>query len=289
MALIMTAFAFVLTSAALHAVWNYLAKRAEGSMVFTWLFSLIATVIYLPVALYLFINGALVLTPLIVASLAGTVLLHMLYYWLLVRGYQVGDLSLVYPLGRGTGPLLASIGAILLLNEQPTTGVLLGALLVTVGVFLLTGDPAALRHPANCVAIGYGLLIGVSIGAYTLWDKINVSQLLIPPLIVIWVSNASRVLLLTPHALRHGDEIRDLWQRYKREAIGIGILDTFSYVLFLIALQTTNVSTIAPLRQTSILFGTFLGSRLLAEQGGWRRGFAATVVVVGVVVVAWRG
>jgi drug/metabolite transporter (DMT)-like permease len=281
-----TALLLVLASAALHATWNFLAKRAASGMVFTWLFSLIAMLVYTPFVVSLVVSSGFVFTPLILGSLAINGTLHFAYYWLLARGYRAGDLSLVYPLARGTGPLLASVGAILLLGERPGLSVVLGAVLVSLGVIILTGNPLAVGEAQQRPAIAYGLLVGVSIAGYTLWDKVSVSDLLIPPLMVIWVSTSFRVLVFTPYVIRHRHELKPLWERYKREALGIGVLDTLGYLLFLVALQTTDVSLLAPLRQMSILFGAILGIRLLGEAGGWRRGVASGVMVMGVIVVA---
>jgi uncharacterized membrane protein len=282
----MTTFALVLASAALHAVWNLLLKRVEGGIVFAWLFSFIGALVYLPFVAHILITDASIVTPLILGVLVINSLLHLLYYWLLSRGYQVGDLSLVYPLARGTGPLLATIGAILLLSERPSISILIGAVLVSLGVVILTGNPLALGNVKNRPAITYGLLVGVSIAAYTLWDRVSVHDLLIPPLLVIWVSTCFRLVVLTPHTFKHWAELARLWQQHKREAFGIGILDTLGYFLFLVALQTADVSLLSPLRQTSILFGALLGTQLLGEAGAWRRSAASAIMVVGVVAVA---
>lgn len=255
-------------------------------MIFTWLFSLIGTLLYAPFVVYVVVSSGFNITPLILGSMGINGALHLTYYWLLARGYQAGDLSLVYPLARGTGPLLASLGAILLLGERPGLSVVLGAVLVSVGVMILMGNPLALGNHKNHPAIACGLLVGVSITAYTLWDKVSVSELLIPPLLVLWVSTSLRGLVLTPYVIRQRHELAGLWHRHKREALGIGVLDTLSYLLFLIALQTTDVSLLAPLRQMSILFGAFLGTRLLAEEGGWQRVAASAVMVLGVISVA---
>ena len=112
------AFGLVLTSAALHAVWNFLAKRASGDTTFVWLFSALATVIYLPLAIIiLFIQQPRIGLP-EATALGVTCLLHIDYYMLLNRGYRAGDLSLVYPIARGAGPMLSVLGAVLLLGER---------------------------------------------------------------------------------------------------------------------------------------------------------------------------
>ncbi|MBZ0280815.1 MAG: DMT family transporter [Anaerolineae bacterium] len=280
------AFALVLTSACMHAIWNYLVKRAGGDMTFVWLFSALSTLIYLPLAVYILLVERPEFTLNKIIALVGTCLVHLVYYFLLSRGYRVGDLSLVYPLARGTGPVLASMGAVILFAERPSPIVIVGTLLVALGVFILTGNPFSVAREKAAPAIAYGLLCGLSIATYTLWDKWAVSDLLIPPLILTWASGLVQMVVLTPHALKNWERVRVSWKTYWREAIVIGILDSLSYILFLIALRVSTVSLLAPVRQFSILIGAFIGVRILAEGAGRRRLAAAAVMLVGLASLA---
>jgi drug/metabolite transporter (DMT)-like permease len=279
------AVGLVLISAVMHATWNFLAKQVGGGMAVVWLFSTIATVIYLPLVLaVLIIQQPTFGTPEML-FLSGTILLHLAYYFLLQRGYRSGDLSLVYPLARGIGPVLSVIGAILLLNERPSPGVFAGAMLVSVGVFILMGNLLTLRARGSGAAIGYGLLCGLSVAAYTLWDKQAVSALLIPPIFLTWVGNASQAVVLVPAATRRWETVRAAWKEHRRAVIGIGILDSLSYILFLIALSFGTVSLLAPVRQTSILIGALMGVRLLSEDTSSRRLIAAGVILAGLITL----
>ncbi|MCB9456268.1 MAG: EamA family transporter [Anaerolineaceae bacterium] len=280
------ALILVLGSALLHATWNWLAKRATGGLLFVWVFSALSTLIYLPVI----VLTILALRPHIgtveIALLLGSSTLHIGYFFLLNRGYQVGDLSLVYPLSRGTGPVLAALGAVALFGERPSSLAFVGIALVTSGVFILTGDVRALRRNGALTAVVYGLLTGLVIAMYTLWDKLIVSGLLLPPLLLIWVSSLTRTITLAPYALRHRSTIISLWRRYRKEALGIAVLDTLSYILFLVALTFSPVSYLSPARQISILLGAFLGVKMLAESDARRRFIAAGVMLLGLVALA---
>jgi len=280
------AFILVLVSASLHATWNFLAKRVGGDTTFVWLFSTLAAVVYLPLAIVIVVVQKPHLGAPELTALGITCLLHIAYYLFLNWGYQVGDLSLVYPIARGAGPLLAVIGAILVLGERPSLIAVGGMLLISTGIIILTSSPTTGRKGSIRLGIIYGLLTAVAIGAYTLQDKQVVSFFLVPPLILTWTSSLVQSLMLAPHALRHWDRVKINWQQYKREAFSIGILDSLSYILFLIALSSGQVAQLSPLRQTSILIGAFLGTRLLAEEGGRRRIAAALVMMVGVIVLA---
>lgn len=275
------ALGLVLISAAMHATWNLLAKRVGGGMAVVWLFSTLAAVIYLPLAI-LFVQQ---FTPGAdeVLYLTGSAVLHIAYYFLLLRGYRSGDLSLVYPLARGSGPALSVIGAVLLLSERPSSVALVGALLVSVGVFIVVGNPFALR--SSRAAVLYGLSCGLSIAAYTLWDKQAVSAMLIPPVLLTWMGNAVQAVALAPTAFRYRETVYAAWKNHRREVLGISILDSLSYILFLIALSFSTVSLLAPLRQTSILIGAFMGVRLLSEGASRRRLIAAGVMLLGLMAL----
>lgn len=279
------AFALVLTSAILHATWNYLAKRAGGGTIFVWMFSLAGWLLYFPLALAILVIQQPDLGGAALVAILGTCLLHLVYYLLLQRGYRVGDLSIVYPLARGTGPAIASVGAVLLLGERPSAGVWVGTALLFLGVLILTGDPRALRKNGAAKGVLYGLLVGASIAAYTLWDKRAVSALLIPPLLLTWASNGFRALALAPQALRHWEQVKQQWATNRRSMFGIAILDPLSYILFLLALQSSPVTLLSPLRQSSILIGAFLGIQVLSEDAGRRRLIAAGVMLAGLLAL----
>src|ERR1700709_1261031 len=129
----------VLTAAVLHAVWNLLSKKAKGKAPFIWLMYIASTVLYLPVLLYRIKQGDNIYTqPVIYFSLSSAIL-HIGYYLVLQKGYRSGDLSVVYPLARGTGPLFSSIAAILFLHEQLKLTSTIGLFLILAGVFVITG------------------------------------------------------------------------------------------------------------------------------------------------------
>lgn len=281
------AFALVLTSACAHATWNFLAKRVSGDVIFVWLFNALATLIYFPIAVYVLAQSHLVIGWAEMVALVISTLLHLLYYFLLTRGYRVGDLSLVYPLARGTGPLLATLGAVLLLGERPPPLVIVGTVLIAVGVFIIAGNPFAVERAKVRPAIIYGLLTGLLVAVATLWDKQLVTAMGIPPLMLTWFGTLSLGILLFPYAYRYRTVAWQIWKDHRRETIGISILDSLGYILFLLALSLDTgghpVSSLTPLRQVSILIGAFLGARMLSESQGKRRLAAAFVMLVGVV------
>jgi drug/metabolite transporter (DMT)-like permease len=285
----MTVFALVLVLAAatFHATWNLLAKRVgDGGAIFVWLFGSLAMLIYAPLAVVVVLLERSHFGPEAFVFMFGSGVLHLGYFVFLQRGYAVGDLSLVYPLARGTGPLLATVAAVVLLGERPGVVALLGIGLIATGVFLLTAEPGSTRKAGWGTGVVYGLLTGAFIAAYTIWDKHAVSALLIPPLLQSWVTTMVTTGLLTPLALGRRGEVLAMWREHKIEALGVAVLSPLSYILVLTALVFTPVSYVAPAREISILIGAAMGARLLAEGDVRRRLAAAGVMVLGILALA---
>jgi drug/metabolite transporter (DMT)-like permease len=281
------ALTLILAAAFIHATWNLLNKRASGHATFTWVVAVLSAVFYLPVAMAAVLFWQARIGWVEIGLMAGSAALHTGYFVLLNEGYRAGDLSLVYPLARGTGPLLSSAGAILFFGERPSALALVGGLLIVLGVMVLTGSPDKLRQQAGAKkAIVYALVTGTFIAAYTLWDKQAVSTFAVGPILLDWGSNLGRSLLLTPFALRHWNSARNEWRIHRFEAIGVALLVPLSYILVLTAMQFTPVSYVAPAREISILIGTVMGARLLAEGDVHRRLAAAGAMVLGVVALA---
>lgn len=280
------ALSLVLCSAVLHATWNLAAKRSGGGLTLIWLFTAASTVIYAPVALV----AAVIIRPNLglveLGFIAGSAVLHLVYFYFLQRGYQLGDLSLVYPLARGTGPVLATAAAVLFFGEHPTPLALSGALLIAVSVVILTSGGGVRAVASARTAVGYGLLTGIVIAAYTLWDKYAVSTLLIAPLLFYWLNSLAQSAILVPYAARHRSRIGREWRFHWRPVLVVAVLSPLAYILVLTALVFTPVSYVAPAREISILFGTILGARLLAEGDPARRLLAASGMVAGVIALA---
>lgn len=286
------ALALVLSAGFFHACWNLLAKRVGGGGApFVWLYTALSGLLYAPVAAAVLLLGEIRVGAAGLLFVVGTAVLHVGYFLSLQRGYAVGDLSVVYPLARGTGPLLASAGAVALFGERPGPVAALGILLIGGGVFVLAWEPGggggARDEPKKRrLAVAYGLLTGAFIACYTLWDKQAVSSLALSPILYYWAALSVQAALLAPVALRRKDEVRSAWRAYRREVLGVAVLSPLSYLLVLTALVFAPVSHVAPAREVGILIGTALGGGLLEEGDAPRRLGAAAAIVAGVVALA---
>ncbi len=279
------ALALVLYSALLHASWNLVLKKAGGGPEFTWLFSAVALVLFAPLALLSF-PGLEALTPAVLGIVAASSLCETGYYLALQGAYLRTDLSVAYPVARGTGPLLAVLLANPVLGETLGPGVVFGTILVLSGSLFLASRknlPATLPQAGG---IALGLLAGIFISGYTLVDKVVVSMFRLPPIFYFWAVLFFQVLFLTPMAATRREALRAAWENRRREALAIGILCPLAYLLVLWALSFTPVSRIAPSREIGIVFGTFLGSRFLGEKGFRGRLLASAAVFAGVLLLA---
>ncbi len=280
------ALGLVLAAAVIHATWNYLLKRSGGGTPFVWLFATLSALIYAPLAVGILWWTRPALTWVSYALIAATAIIHTAYFMLLDRGYRSGDLSLVYPLARGSAPLVTVLAAVVLLGERPSLVAIAGALLIAGGAMALTGSVGKLRASGNLPAVAFALLTGCMIASYSVVDKLAVAAFFVPPLVHDWAGNLGRVVILPPTALRRRAEVVHAWRRFRTEAIAISILCPLSYILVLTAMVFTPVSYVAPAREISILVGAILGAQLLAEKDGRRRLIAAGAMVAGIVCLA---
>lgn len=276
----------VLLAACTHATWNLFAKRAASSRHFIWMYSVGSVVLYAPIVIWIVARERPHFGPLQWGVLGATSVLHLAYSLLLQAGYRVSDLSLVYPIARGSGPLLAFVGAAALLGERVTWLSVLGLVLIVCGILLVAG---LMREPRRAPRAGilFGLATGLCISAYTVNDGWAVKVLGLSPFIVDYAGNALRVLMLTPAALRNRSSLLNEVQFYGGSAAVVSLLGPLGYILVLYAMRYAPVSHVAPARELATLIGAYLGSRLLQERAGAGRLVGAGLIVAGVVSLAF--
>ena len=154
------AFLLVTFASIAHATWNFLAKRAAHSKHLIWFSSTTEALLFAPIAVWVLTKAWSSLGLWSALFLLATGVLHLMYTESLLRGYRAGDLTVVYPLARGTGPLLSFCGAVLLLHEHASVLAATGAVLITSGILLASGGLAALRHTHNHKALFWGVATG---------------------------------------------------------------------------------------------------------------------------------
>jgi drug/metabolite transporter (DMT)-like permease len=277
----------ILTAAVLHALWNLLAKRAKGKAPFIWLMYIASTVLYLPVLLYEVRIDGFVCSPVVIWFSLTSAILHIGYYLVLQKGYRTSDLSVVYPMARGAGPLFSSIAAILFLHEKLKITAILGLFLILAGVLVITGLSFKRGNDGKVLTgVFWGLLTGVFIALYTFNDTVAIKTYAVSTLIITFVSNVFSTILLIPFIFSQKEEIRLEIQQHKWSIVAIGLLSPAAYILVLEALKYAPLTVVAPVRETSILFGVFMGSRVLNEGEGKRRIFASVTILGGIIALS---
>ncbi len=271
-----------------HGIWNLLAKRSVNQQVF----------IALAVA-----AGALVLTPFALMRpwqvgttgwilIAASALFELIYYLLLGGAYARGDMSVVYPLARGSSPLFVMLIAFAWHAESPSPLGLFGVLLVVLGVYILplrTMRPsdlfaplASLRNRASQLA----LLTGLMIAGYSVVDKEGVKH--VDPVLFYWLVLTLSVVVLLPylHLTRPGVVARE-WRSNWRNVLIVGAILVAGYLVILYVLQSNPVGYATAVRSISVPFGALLGVLVLKERFSVPKLIGTAVIFAGVACIGW--
>lgn len=277
------ALALVIGAAAIHAVWNALAKRARAPLPFLWISVSLASVLLAGPALW--VAGREGVPASAAPFLVATILLHALYFWALGRAYRSGDFSRVYPIARGLGVALVPAIAWGLLDERLSGLGATGIGLVVAGIVAIHRLPAA-GAPGGHAGGGtaWAILTGFTIAGYSLVDKAGVARLNPVPYIVLLGLGSG--LLLAPAVLRDRGALRHEWAVNRRAILVASALNLTAYLLVLFAFRLSKVAYVVAARELSIVLSTFIGAWWLGEGRLGPRLFGAAVILAGVVCVA---
>lgn len=277
----------VLTAAVLHASWNLLAKKTKGRIPFIWLQYVASNILYLPFLFFPAKEGNSIYSQSLLWFSLSSAVLHLGYFIVLQKGYRSADLSVVYPLARGTGPLISFIAAILFLHEQLKLSSVLGLLLIIAGVLVITGLSFRKENNAKIMTgVTYGALTGLFIALYTFNDTIAIKKYAISPLILTMATSLFSAILLLSFVVHQKEELTREIKTHKWIILAIAILSPAAYILVLEALKYAPLSVVAPARETSILLGVFMGSKVFNEEDGKRRLIASGLILGGIIALS---
>lgn len=282
------ALILVLAGALAHASWNFLAKRASGGHSFVSLYSLVSFVFAGPLCLWFCLTAPEVMSWQLLAITLFSAVIHIFYSLALQHGYQVGDLTVVYPIARGTGPLFSVFGAILVLGERPSLIGWLGIGIILFGVLLIAGGRklfTGASSPGVARGLKWGVLTGLFIASYTVVDGWSVKTLHVTPIVFYAVSLSLRTLLLMPVALKDVQALKTQWQSNWRYIIAVGLLSPLAYTLVLYAMTLAPLSYVAPIRELSMMIAALLGAKFLMEDDAKIRIAGSSLMAVGVVIL----
>ena len=284
------ALALVLVSALAHSTWNLLLKRSEEKQIFLWLLLVTASILMLPVGVVLFWlhpfghpGWAFVL---------ATIVLHIVYFLLLGRSYTLGDLSLVYPIARGIGPMLVPVLAVIILSESIANLAIGGIVAIVFGIYTISwwgNFGNVLRNPLELLknrGTRFAILTGLTIAAYAIIDKRGVSH--VEPFLYMYFMTLGSALGIAPYILRKWGvaTVGQVLRTNSGAIVVAGLLTFLAYGLVLTAFTLSRVSYVAPAREVGIVVGVLMGVFLLKEPFGGGRLLGSSFIVAGLVLIA---
>ena len=271
-------FAAVLFAAVCHAGWNALIKVGLDPLSSTILIAVGAAVVSL-VGLPFVGLPASAAWPWLIAS----AFIHLFYFAALAEGYRTGDLGQVYPIARGSAPLMTATASAFLLGEHLSLFGWTGIVALAAGVLLLSARGGVVHLERR--AVGYALLTALTICAYSLTDGIGARRSQNPQAYVAWLFVANAVVLLPYGLWRNRTGMTLALRRFWPRGLIGGALQAFSYGIALWAMTLAPIAIVAALRETSVLFGALIAVLLLKEPLRAARMVAAALIVGGLVLI----
>lgn len=253
-----------------------------------WWSLLVACVVYLPMLLYFWPQTEFTGRGWCYVLASG--ILHALYFWFLTGAYERGDLSLVYPLSRGTGPLLVPLLAVALINEQLSLLGTLGIAAVVFGIYtihLRSFSKMSFWEPFAAPGKGgslWALLTGGTIAAYSLVDKVGVG-IIYPPVYIYLVSLITWMLLSTYVLSRERPWVVVIWKINSWSVLGVGLLVVLTYMMVLFAMLISKISYVVAVREVSIVFSAAYGILWLKEKNPSQKLVGSFFIFLGVVAI----
>jgi drug/metabolite transporter (DMT)-like permease len=268
-----SALGLALAAACVHALWNILLARAKEIEAATAVAVIVAEVVFLPVAIVLW-HAHRAVVPFVVASAA----LQLLYFTLLPIAYRLAELSVVYPIARGTAPVLVLAVGVVALGHTTSAGQVIGVCLVGLGILLVRGLG---RTPGSGVPLG--LLIACVIAAYTLVDKDGVQHAGAVPYLELTMLGPCLVYTSAVARVKGFRALRNAWGP---ATVVAGVATFGAYALVLLALQRAAAAPVAAVRETSVVIAALLARRVLNEKVGAPRIAGAAAVAIGIALLS---
>jgi len=268
----------VLAAALMHATWNAVVKGAADRTV---TFGLVSTGHTLPaLAVVPFIPLP---DPEMLPYIIASTIIHWGYYYLLNMSYRFGDLSLVYPIARGSTPILVAIPAYLFLGEELSAGGWAGLLLVSAGIMILSLRPSRTGRPL--LAVGLALGTAATIAAYSLVDGLGVRISDKAFSYIAWLFIAEGLIVIFIFTTRM-ERLRALSRKQVVIGLSGGVLSAIAYGLALYAKTLAPLGMVSALRETSVIFAAMIGLFWFGEGPARPRLIAAVIVAAGIVILA---
>lgn len=276
----LTLLALILFAATLHATWNFFAKRSGGGLTVLWLGAAISTVATIPAAVASQWGKPIPRDGLAIGVVSG--LVHCAYWWALARMYDAGDISLAYPVARGSGVAGTAIGSLLWLHDPLSLTGALGIGAVCAGVFVLGYQRRV--EPVRLRAVVAALFTGLTITAYSLLDDRGV-EAMAPPTYLAIETGVGAVALALLLRRRLQNAVVPAYKKHWKTAWIIGVGSPLTYLIILFAYAAGPVGYIVAVREFSVVIAALLGARYLGERMSFARWAGIALVVAGMVLI----
>ena len=285
------AILLVLLSAGMHALRNFFNKKASDKQAFVWWYEVFGLIFFTPLFIFTLLQEG-TNTHISIAFIFLSGFVHFVYWYFLTKALDRGDLSLIYPIMRSS-PALVLIFSIAILGENVSVIGVIGILLVAIGVYTINMESLVLSkllQPFRAVtwdrAIQFAFLTLFSAAAYTLVDKIAVSQM--HPVLFAYIYPWISLGLFSGYIFKakSTEIVKKEWALHKGSILVCGVLSIFGYFLILLAFTMERMSYVAGLRQLSIVFAVLLGGHLLKEKNKKIRIASAIIIFLGAYLIA---
>jgi len=285
----LSTLALLVCAAVIHCGAHVAFKRATDKLAFAWWELLAIMVLYSPVLL----TAKWDWPPMAWIILVASGLIEVGYFYTTSRAYTLGDLSVTYPLARGSAPLFIALWAAIFLRERPSALGYVGIVTIAAGLFLVNLPSVAdITRPLRAIAqpaSRWALLAGLCTSVYTTIDKVGVQ--FVPPLLYIYLVLVVTWLAMTPGwwLARRTHVLATEWRINKWSAVLTGLAVVGAYTLVLIAMQRSPVSYVGSIREMSVVLTAWVGATFLGEGKTGLRVTASVLVAAGIVLIAVGG
>ncbi|MEM6839240.1 MAG: EamA family transporter [Cyanobacteria bacterium P01_C01_bin.120] len=275
----------VLVSAVTHGIWNFLAKRADDKDVFIGLSKLSEAILFLIPFIFLLFTIGVELNLWLFFVIVAAIFVFLNYFFL-SQAYKCIDLSVAYPISRSSTLFLPILGYFFLDERIDAIGTL-SIVLITVAVLgiqldgFTRADFAGLWHNLTRPGILFALLAAFTVASYTIWDKVAVSQ--VHPFLYFYSYTALVSICYTVFMSANFSwvKIHQEWRNHKVSIMAVAVLNTFTYLLVLVALALSKATYVGALRQISLVIAVFLGWRILKEPLPAPKIFSVLLLTIG--------
>jgi len=274
----------VISSAVLHALRNYLNKRAIDKQAFIWWYEIFGLLFFLPIFIIMLfkLDFSVALNYIVLSGV-----MHFIYWYFLSKALELGDLSLTYPIMRSS-PALVLFFSVIILKENVSMLGGIGILFVVLGVYTINMQRIELHElikPIQSIlkdrATQYAFLTLISVASYSLIDKLAVDKM--HPVFFAFLYPWISLGLFTNHIFNSKKKeilVRE-WRVHKKSILTCGLISISGYFLILWAFTLERMSYILGLRQISIVIAVFLGGHFLKEENKLVRSMSATIIFIG--------